>query len=118
MAQTTASPSVDQQMSLWNKISAAFTEAPKPVNPVFRNVMLFVIVLLLAGYFQWRLTLSPEYRGDRNGNGIVALMLLTNLLAWQFHWPIAMRVALRLVSVICLAFGSFYIFYWSRVLYR
>ena len=105
-------------MNLWNKISHAFTEPPKPQHPVFRYAMLLLNVMLLVGYFQWRLTLSQDYRGDRYGNGVLNLMLLFNLLAWQFHWPIALRVAFRLVSVVWLAFGSFYIFYWSRILYR
>jgi hypothetical protein len=69
LAQTIAPVPVGRQIGLWKKVSDAFTEPPKPLHPVFRYVMLSLNMLLLVWYFQWRLTLSPDYRGDRYGNG-------------------------------------------------
>ncbi len=80
--------------------------------------MLVVTLLLLAWHIYWRLTLPPDYRQDPNGNGVVALMLLFNTLAFQFRWPTSITVALRLLAWSWLAFGSFYIFYWSHILYQ
>ena len=98
-------------------IRASFTEPPKERSFTFRYGMLVVCLLLLAFHIQWRLTLSPDYRHDRNGNGVVALMLLFNTLAYQFRWPTSVTVALRLLAWVWLAFGCFYIFYWSHILY-
>src|ERR1022692_4257349 len=78
-------------------IRASFTEPTKERSSAFRYGMLVACLLLLAFHIQWRLTLSPDYRHDRNGNGVVALMLLFNNLAYQFRWPTSVPVALRLL---------------------
>jgi len=98
-------------------IRSNFTEPSNAVHPAFRYGMLVVCLLLLAVHIQWRLTLPSDYRHDPNGNGVVALMLLFNHLAHNFRWPTSVTIALRLLAWGWLAFGCFYIFYWSHVLY-
>ena len=98
-------------------IRAIFTHPPREGGSTFRYGFLVVCLLLLAFHIQWRLTLSPDYRGDRNVGGVVALMLLFNHLAFYFRWPTSVTVALRLLAWVWLAFGCFYIFYWSHILY-
>ncbi len=105
-------------MSYWNKLFGGLTEPPTVQGPLFRYVMLVVTLLLLASHIYWRLTLSPDYRHDPNGNGVVAPMLLFNTLAFQFSWPTSITVALRLLAWSWLAFGFFYLFYWSHILYQ
>ena len=61
--------------------------------------MLLVSLLLLAWHIHWRLTLPPDYRHDPNGNGVVALMLLFNTLAFQFqYWPLSSYPRRRAVN--------------------
>jgi len=79
--------------------------------------MLVVVLLLLANYIYWRITLTPGYTHDRYGNGVVVLMLLFNHLAYQFRWSASVTIALRLWAWAWLAFGGFYIFYWSHIIY-
>jgi hypothetical protein len=98
-------------------LRAILTEPPKESSSAFRYGMLVVFLLLLAFDIRWRIGLSPGYRHDRNGNGVVALMLLFNHLAYQFRWPTSVTAALRLLAWGWLAFGCFYIFYWSHILY-
>ncbi len=99
------------------KIRAIFTEPPKPAHPAVRYGMLIVCLLLLAWHIQWRFSLLATYTHDRNGGAVVVLMLLFNLLAFQFHWPTSVTVALRALAFGWLAFGGFYIYYWSRIPY-
>jgi hypothetical protein len=98
-------------------IPAIFAEPPKPAHPAFRYGMLVACLLLLAWHIQWRLSLPATYPYDRNSNGVVVLMLLFNHLAYQFHWPTSVTVALRALAWVWLAFGCVYILYWSHVLY-
>jgi hypothetical protein len=79
--------------------------------------MLVVIVLLLVWHIQWRLALSSSYPYDRNTNGVVVLMLLFNHLAYQIRWSAPVTAAFRILAWGWIAFGFFYLFYWSHVLY-
>ena len=105
-------------MSYWDKILGGLTEPPTVQRPLFKYVMLVFTLLLLAMDIHWRLTLPPDYRHDPYGNGVVTLMLLLNILAFQFRWPTFITVALRLLALSWLAFGAFYVFYWSHILYQ
>jgi hypothetical protein len=98
-------------------VRASLTEPPKEGGSIFRYGMLVFSLVLLAVHIHWRLTLPPDYPYDRNGNGVVAVMLLLNTLAYQFRWPTSVTVALRLLAWVWLAFGGFYIAYWSHILY-
>lgn len=98
-------------------IANYLTEPPKMVRPVFRWVMLAIILLLLVIHIRWRLTLPPGYRGDRNGNGVIVLAILFNHLAFQFRWPRSVTAVLRVLMWSWLAFTLFYVFYWSHILY-
>lgn len=98
-------------------LRAMLTEPANESSSTLRYGMLLVVLLLLAFHIQWRLTLPQGYSHDRNGNGIIALTLLFNHLAYQFRWPTAITVALRLLAWGWLIFSCFYIFYWSHVLY-
>ena len=91
-------------------IRTIFAEPAKLAPPAFRYGMLVVCLLLLAWHIQWRLSLSADYPYERNGNGVVALMLLFNHLAYQFRWSTRVTIALRMLAWSWLAFGCFYIF--------
>jgi hypothetical protein len=86
-------------MSLWKYVYRAVTEPLKKVSPVFDYARLASILLLLAWYVYWRNNLPPDYPGDRYGNAVVGLMLLFNLLAFQFRWPILATVIRTLVFI-------------------
>ena len=92
-------------------IRASFTEPPKEGSSAFRYGFLAVCLLLLAFHIHWRLGLSPDYPYDRNGNGVVALMLLFNHLAFQFRWNTSVTISLRLLALAWLSFGCFYFLY-------
>lgn len=85
------------------------SEPPNKVRPVFSYAMLGIILLLLAWNISWRANLPPDYAGDQYGNVVVALMLLFNHLAFQFHWPILATVLLRTLAVIWFVFACVYI---------
>ena len=95
----------------------AFTAPPKQRSPLFRYGMLVVALLLLAFHISWQLSLPPDYPYDRYGSGVIALMLLLNNLAYQFRWSTPVTAGLRLRAWGWIAFGCFYIFYWSHTLY-
>jgi hypothetical protein len=96
-------------MSLWKYIHWAMTEPPKRVIPVFNCALLALILLLLGWYVYWRINLPPSYSGDRYGNAVIDLMLLFNLLAFGFRWPIPATVLLRTLAIVWFVFGLFYI---------
>jgi hypothetical protein len=98
-------------MVLWKYIYQALSEPPQRVRPRFNYAMLAFILLLLAWYIYWLINLSPDYRGDRYGNAVVDLMLLFNVLAFGFRWPIRATVFLRTLAFIWLVFGLVYVFY-------
>ncbi|WP_040546914.1 hypothetical protein [Pedosphaera parvula] len=83
---------------------------------VLRYGLLALILSLLAIDIRWRLRLSPGFAGERYSNGVAALMLLFNHLAFQFRWPTpVLTAALRILAFGWLAFGLLYIFYQWRV---
>jgi hypothetical protein len=92
-----------------------FAEPPKIRSVAFKYGFLATILTLLAFDICWRLSHPPFFRGDRNINIVVALMLLFNHVAYQFRWPPAATIALRALAWSWLAFGIFYIFYSARV---
>jgi hypothetical protein len=104
-------------MSRWHWIFGSLTEPPKNTDKSARYVQLVVALVLLTMAIHLRLKVSPAYRGDPNGNCLVALMLLLNILAWQFRWPAPWLAGLRLLALGVVAFVFSYVFYWSHALY-
>lgn len=98
-------------------IRSFLTKPFAAANPAFVYGMLVVVLLLLIWDLQWQLSLPPHYPYDRYANLVVVLMLLFNHLAFYFRWPVAVTAALRLLALGWLAFGGFYICYWSRILF-
>jgi hypothetical protein len=98
-------------------IRSILMESPRPVHWAYRYGMLAVIFVLLAQSIHWLLALPPAYPYDHYGNLVVVLMLLFNHVAYLFKWPRPVAIAPRLLAWGWLAFGFFYIFYWSHVLY-
>jgi len=96
---------------------STYTEPAASTGPIFRFGMLALCIWLLADALQVRARLSATYPHDPNGGTVVALMLLLNHLAFQFRWPRPVAVALRFLALAWLAFGCFYISYWSHRLY-
>ena len=90
-------------------IRTIFTEQSKPAPPSVRYGMLAVCILLLALHILWRLNMPADYSGDRNMNGVVALMLLFNHLAFQFRWSTRVTIALRVLAWSWLIFGCYYV---------
>jgi hypothetical protein len=84
------------------------------VIPAFNYALLAFILVLLGWYVYWRINLPPGYSGDRYGNAVIGLMLLFNLLAFGFRWPIAATVLLRTLALVWLVFAIFYITSQSR----
>jgi hypothetical protein len=104
-------------MGRWNWIIGSLTEPPKNADNATRYVQLALALALLAGAIYLRLRVPATYRGDPNGNCVVALILVLNVLAWQFRWQTRLVAGLRLLSWGGAIFVFFYVFYWSRVLY-
>jgi hypothetical protein len=92
-----------------------FARPPRRTYAAFSYGMLGVILVLLAIDLQWRLSLPSAYPHDRNLNCVVVLMLLFNHLAYQFRWPPAATVGLRVLAWSWLVFGVFCIVFCLRI---
>jgi hypothetical protein len=92
-------------------------EPSKPAHPAYQYGMLLVILGLFAWNIHFRLGLPPGYGGEPYSGFVVVLMLLFNHLAYQFKWPRYVTATLRVLAWSWIAFGFFYLFFWSRVLY-
>ena len=90
-------------MSAFSK--KAFSEESKLCGAGFRYGFLALILALFVMHtFD---SSAPHYwRGF-----IVPLMLLSNHLAFQFHWSRPSRIALRIWAYLWIVFGSIVIFY-------
>lgn len=84
--------------------------------PVARLALIFIPFWLVAECVCY-LTGSRGDGYDPYGGFIVLLMLLFNSLPSAFQWRRSVAVALGPLSWGWMVFGSFYIFYWSRILY-
>ncbi len=80
-------------------IRGAFTDRPKPAHWAFRYGLLVGSLLLLAWHIHWRLNLPADYPYARDGNGVIGLMLIINVLAYQFRWSTPVTVALRVFGL-------------------
>jgi hypothetical protein len=89
--------------------ASIFAEPSKP-NPVFAYGFLVVILLLLVERIWWFISLPPQYPYERYTGFVVVLMLLFNHLAYQFRLPTRLTVFCRILAIVWLAFGLFYIF--------
>jgi hypothetical protein len=98
-------------------IRDVLTEPSNPRHPAFGYGLLFAILLLLANYIWWRLSLPSTYSHDPNVNGVVVLMLLFNILAYQFRWPASATVVFRILAWGWIFFGFFYLLHWRHILY-
>jgi hypothetical protein len=96
-------------MGLWNNVYLALSGPTKAVRPVFKYAMLGFTLLLLGANIYWRINLPRGYQGDRYVNFVVALMLLFNVLAFQFRWPVLATVLLRTLAFMWIAFAFVYI---------
>jgi hypothetical protein len=98
-------------------LRSIFLDPPESKATAFRYGFLAVIGALLAWNVYVFVTRSPSYRGDPYGSLIIAVMLLLNHAAYQFHLPPRLTVATRILAIGWLAFCLVYVFYLSRVLY-
>jgi hypothetical protein len=87
----------------------AFAKPAKLMHPAIRYGFLAIILAVLLIDIGTQLEF-PEPYPRRNLNLAVGLMLLFNHLAFNFRWPQAVTVALRLLAVGWLIFWSFCIF--------
>jgi hypothetical protein len=98
-------------------LRSCFTDPPKAMHPAYRFGMLALILVLLPRNVVWHINLPRSYPYDRYGNSVVGIMLLLNLLAFQFRWPTAVTATLRDAALAWLVFACFYIFHLSHALY-
>jgi hypothetical protein len=86
-------------------------------NNLIRYGFLAIIVALFAASILLLITLPASYHSDRYSSLIIGLMLLLNHLAFQFRWPKAMTIVIRVIATLWVLFGFFYMFYLSDVLF-
>jgi hypothetical protein len=79
-------------------ISQALTDPVRPRSRAFAIGLLVSILALLAFDVWWRITLPAGYRGNRDMNLVVIVMLLLNCLASQFRWSRGTTATLRILS--------------------
>ena len=99
-------------------IRSALTQLSRPQCPAYDYKTPVLILVLLAWYMPWYLTLPPGYAGDPYDGGIFILILLFNYLdglARWFKWRLA--GAIHVITWGWIVFALFYFIYWSRVLY-
>jgi hypothetical protein len=98
--------------SAFRAIKKGFTEPSPDVSPPLRYAQLVLALFLLAFnvLWLWWASLPPAYPYERYGSAMVGLMLLFNLLAFQFRWPPVVTAMLRVLAFVWLVFGAFYIF--------
>ena len=79
----------------------------KPLgSSLYRHGMLAIILILLANWIWFLLTLPKDVKFDPYGNGVVLLMLLFNHLAWSsYDWQPGVRKAFRVLSIGWLLLG-------------
>lgn len=99
------------------KIRNVLTTPPQHWNPLFAYGFLVILVLLSIWIAQLWWSAPPSYPYDRYSNLVLMLMLVLNHLAFQFRWPPRVMAALRVLALGWCVFGSFYIFYWSHILF-
>lgn len=93
------------------------TSSPLVRSSVYRYGILVLAVALLVHWGFWLNGLRSDYPYDRYSNGVVALMILLNHLAVAFEWRKSVSFLVRLAALSWLAFGMFYVVYWSHVLF-
>ena len=98
-------------------LRSIFLEPPKQTTPAFRYGLLVFMLALLFGACLDIATTSPSHRGERYSVPVLLLVVLFHYLAFAFSWPPRIMLAMRIMAVSWLAFGAFYLFYLSRILY-
>lgn len=93
------------------KIPATLTDPPNARALASRHFLLASSGILLIWSVIWRLRLSDDYAGDRNGGLVIALMLLLNTVAFFYTWSTRTMVVLRGVAIAWIVFGLGY-FVW------
>ena len=99
-------------------LRSIFLDPPRPPAwSGFRHGFLVVIGALLAWNAYLLATRPPGVPGDPYGGLVLAIMLLSNHVAFQFPLPPRVTVAARILAVAWAVFGMFYVFYLSRALF-
>jgi hypothetical protein len=92
-------------------------DPPKQASAAYRYGLLLVWIALVAGGIYTQIKFRPAFPADRHGILIIAAMMLLNHLAFQFRYPPAATLTLRILAILGTLFGCYYIFYLSRVLF-
>ena len=93
-------------------------EPESKIHSSIKYILLLFITTILA-FDTWIFCITPTpYAHDRYSGFVVSIMLLLNLLAFQFTWQPVMTAVLRILSVVWTLFGMYYIFYWSHILFK
>lgn len=76
---------------------------------ISRYGFLTMSVLLLVYHIYWRMGIPRDYPYERNGIGLVAVMLILNNLAFQFAWPKPVSRMLQIAAISWIGFCGLYL---------
>ena len=99
-------------------VRSVLTRLSIPQCPAYDYRTPVIILVMFIGYSIWYFSLPSGYDGDPYDMGVIILMLLFSYLDGQARWhKWRLAGALRILTWGWIAFGFFYLIYWSRVLY-